>query len=382
MYKFINPFLSPLTRKMEEKTAPQTTKPFEKGYKLPSHERQVVVTGGAGYLGSVLVPMLLEEGYQVHVIDRFYFGRESLASVANHPRLKLTDMDIFYHENIPNLFKGVYSVIHLASISNDPSGDLDPNLTIQTNFLSTLSLARRAKTEGVRRFIFISSCSVYGASGDTYLDEKSQTGPVTLYALSKLQCENELIPMTNKKFSATMLRFATLFGYSPKMRFDLAVNVMAKRALQGQSLTIHGDGTQYRPFLHVKDASRSILQVLRSDPQAMNRKICNVGSEGLNFMIKDLAHQIHAFFPGSKLEQVPFSNDNRSYRVKFDYFEKLCQFQTKYVIEDGLKEISEAYRQGLLTNMDDEKYYNVEVMKKQIKGPTLTYSLASTPRWS
>lgn len=342
---------------------------------------KIVVTGGGGYLGSILVPMLLDSGYRVHVIDRFYFGRNSLANLEKNPNLKITEADILHHENVPHLFEGVRALIHLASISNDPSGDLDPNLTIQTNFLATMSLARRAKAEGVKQMVFISSCSVYGASADKFLDETSPVGPVTLYALSKLQCENELIPMADNSFSITILRFATLFGYSPRMRFDLAVNVMAKRSLQGKNLFVNGDGRQYRPFLHVKDAARSILYIINSDPSLVNKKVFNVGNENLNFMIKDLAVAIKSYFPHIPIENIAFNNDARSYRVQFNRFKEYCGFQAKYGIEDGLAEITNAHKAGLLENMDHENYYNLEIMKKILQNPKTNYSLASTPRW-
>ncbi|MFC1685694.1 NAD-dependent epimerase/dehydratase family protein [Nanoarchaeota archaeon] len=343
--------------------------------------KKVLVTGGAGYLGSVLVPMLLERGHKVHIVDQFYFGKEPLKGFIDHPNLKLTDIDVSHHENLPDLLKGVDTVIHLSGMSNDPSGDLDPNLTIQSNFLATVSLARRAKVEGVKQFIFISSCSVYGASGDNMLDEQSPVGPVTLYALSKLQCENVLLGLADPSFSTTMLRFATLFGYSPRMRFDLAVNVMAKRILQGKPLFLHGEGMQYRPFLHVKDASRSIITIMDEDKAITNKQIFNVGNKNLNFRIKDLVKVIQAYFPNSKVERVDVGKDVRSYRASFKKFEKIFNFEAKYSIEDGLKEIEEAFKAGLLKDMDNEKYYNVEVMKKLIKEKLITYSLASGPRW-
>ena len=315
----------------------------ERLVKKVDKEKQVVVTGGAGYLGSVLVPMLLTEGYRVHILDRFYFGRNAIKNIENHPNLKITNVDIFHHDNISDLFKDVGTLIHLASISNDPSGDLDPNLTIQTNFLATVSLARRAKAEGVKKIIFISSCSVYGASGDTFLDEQSPVGPTTLYALSKLQCENEILPLADSKFTVTILRFATLFGYSPRMRFDLAVNVMGKRALQGKSILLFGDGSQYRPFLHVIDAARAIMGVMKEETYITNKQIFNVGNSQLNFMIKDLVPLIQSYFPESKIEKVENNKDNRSYRVIFKKFERICGFQTLYDIEHGVREIESAF---------------------------------------
>ncbi len=344
--------------------------------------KEVIVTGGGGYLGSILVPMLLDLGYRVHIIDHFYFGRDSIKTIENHPNLKITQMDIFHHENIPGLFKNVDFFVHLASISNDPSGDLDPNMTIQTNFLSTISLARRAKLEGVKKMIFISSCSVYGASGDKFLDEQSSVGPVTLYALSKLQCENELLPMADSGFNVTILRFATLFGYSPRMRFDLAVNVMAKRALQNKNILLNGDGMQYRPFLHVKDAARSIIKVMEEDSSIVNKQVFNVGNSSLNFRIKDLVPLIQSFFPGSAIERAENNKDARSYRVSFKKFERICGFKPSCGIDQGVNEIIEAYKSGDLKDMDIPNYYNLEVMKKIIKEPLINYSLASSPRWN
>lgn len=343
---------------------------------------KVIVTGGAGYLGNVLVPLLLEAGKKVVVLDTFYFGKEHLAKYASNPNLSLIEVDVSHHENLPSLFKDVETVIHLAGLSNDPSGDLDPNLTIQTNFLGTLSLARRAKAEGVKKFIFISSCSVYGASGSTHLDEQSEVGPVTLYALSKLQCENELLPLADSKFSVTALRFATLFGYSPRMRFDLAINVMTKRALQGKSIILNGDGVQYRPFLHVKDASRAIMTVMDEDQSIVNKQIFNVGNSELNFMIKDLVILMQKFFKDAPIERLEGNRDNRSYLVSFKKFERICNFKAIYNVEYGVNEIKAAYEKGELPNMDDIQYYNLEVMKKIITQPLMQYSLASTPRWN
>ena len=344
--------------------------------------QEILVTGGAGYLGSILVPMLLEAGHKVHVLDIFYFGKKSLEKHIKNPNLRVTEIDVAHHENIPNLLKGIDAVVHLSGMSNDPSGDLDPNLTIQTNFLATMSLARRAKAEGVKKFVFISSCSVYGASGNAFLDEQSEVGPVTLYALSKLNCENELLPLADSKFAITILRFATLFGYSPRMRFDLAVNVMAKRALQGKNILLFGDGTQYRPFLHVKDASDAIMTVMREDTSITNKQIFNVGNSKLNFMIRDLVPLIQSYFKDSKIEKVENNKDNRSYKVSFKKFERICNFKASYGIEEGLKEIEEAFKSGELKDMDDTNYYNLEVMKKILKEPLIDYSVASSPRWA
>lgn len=343
---------------------------------------KILVTGGAGYVGSVLLPILLNKGYKVCVLDKFYFGESSIESIKNDPNLELIRLDIAHHENIPNLFKNVESIVHLASISNDPSGDLDPNLTIQTNFLATMSLARRAKAEGVKRFIFVSSCSVYGAGGSLFLNERSRLAPVTLYALSKLQCENELMLLADSRFSVTILRFATLFGYSPRMRFDLAINIMIKTALQEKSLILHGNGSQYRPFLHVRDAARAIVTVVEKKVSTVGKQIFNVGNSTMNFRIKDLIRSIQTYFPNLIVEKIENNNDTRSYRVNCKKFKMICSFSAEFDLAYGLKEIKEAFESVEPSSMDREEFYNVEVMKKIIKKPLITYSLASSPRWN
>jgi len=188
--------------------------------------------------------------------------------------------------------------------------------------------------------------------------------------------------MGNKDFCVTILRFATLFGYTPRMRFDLVINVMVKRALLGQNLIVNGDGIQYRPFLHVKDAARAIITVIESDPVFINKNIFNVGNEELNFTIKDLAIEIQKHFPNINIEKAPSNNDVRSYKVKFKKFEHICQFKPEVNLLEGVTEIEEAYKTAQLVDMEDINYYNLQVMKKLVREQTMTYSLALSPRWA
>ncbi|OFZ22293.1 MAG: hypothetical protein A2X94_02250 [Bdellovibrionales bacterium GWB1_55_8] len=344
--------------------------------------RTVLVTGGGGYLGSVLVPKLLEQGFYVKVLDCFYFGREPLRSVEGHPRLTVIEDEMLNHENHPDLFSGVDAVIHLASISNDPSADLDPNLTVRVNFFATVSLARRARLEGVRRFVFMSSCSVYGGAADKILNERSETGPLTLYALTKLQSESSLMELNAPGFAMTVFRSATLFGFSPRMRFDLAVNVMVKRAYQGHPLIVHGDGKQYRPFLHVEDAADALMDVISRNDNAASGKILNLGLDELNYRISDLARAIHARFPSLELTTVPESADARSYRVSFQAVREGLGIVPKRDIGFAIDELVQAFEDGIFGDMDDERYYNLMILKKA--NPTFLsyYSPAATPNWS
>lgn len=346
-----------------------------------AESRSILLTGGGGYVGTVLAPMLLEAGHKVKIIDQFYFGLEPLQAFRNHPGVTIIEEDILFQDNDPDLFEGIDTVIHLASISNDPSCDLDPNLTIRTNFLGTMALARRAKAEGVKQFIFASTCAVYGAADEQFLDESSQTGPVTLYALSKLESERELLKLNAPDFSITLLRFGTLFGLSPRMRFDLAINAMVKKALQNDVIIVNGLGKQYRPFLHVRDASRSLMAVMDAAPSVVSGETFNVGDERLNYQIDALAQTIASHFPGIKVEKILKNTDIRSYRPRFDKFKKALGMPLKYFIPEAVQEISDAYHAGTLGTMEEERFYTLNVLRKCHADPTPRSNLAVSTRW-
>lgn len=330
----------------------------------PIQGRHILVTGGAGYLGSVLVPALLDSGYDVSVVDLCTFGEESLQPVRSHPALRLYREDIARLDRLPELFRDIDVVMHLASVSNDPTCDLDPNWSIQTNYLATTALARRARAEGVQQFVFASSCSVYGASSTQLLDEQSHVGPVTLYALTKLASEREILELSSNDFRATALRFSTFFGLSPRMRFDLAVNAMTKRALRGENLIVNGAGTQYRPFVHVRDAVEALLLTLRADPAVVRGQIFNVGGDHLNFTIRGLAEEVQSAFPEIRIGHRDFNDDIRSYRVRFQKIREALSFTPRRSILHAVEEMREASSRGLLGNMEEEQYYNIAVMKR------------------
>lgn len=344
--------------------------------------RQVLVTGGAGYLGSVLVPLLLEHGFGAHVVDALYFGAGGLSSVRDHKRLTVTREDILHQENVADLFQNTDTVVHLASISNDPSCDLDPTLTIRTNFLATMALARRAQADAVRQFVFASSCSVYGASGNRWLDETSRTAPATLYALTKLECERELFKLATPEFSVVVLRLATLFGVSPRMRFDLAVNTMAKNGVMGRPIIVNGAGAQYRPFVHVRDAAAAVLLVVAASDPHLSGQVYNVGSDDLNYTIADLALGVSAAFERNEITSIANNNDARSYRVAFRKIREALNFIPGWTILDGVREVREAAGAGVFGDMDASRYYNLLVMKEIERTASVAPSLASTPRWS
>lgn len=344
--------------------------------------RHVFVTGGAGYVGSVLVPVLLDAGYEVSVVDRFLFGKEGLSAVTDHDRLHLYEGDIRNLKSFPNIFPEIDAVIHLASISNDPTADLDPNLTIETNYLATTALAHRARAEGVQQFIFASSCSVYGANSSRLLDELSHTGPLTLYALTKLASERDLLELSSNDFRVTVLRFSTLFGLSPRMRFDLAVNSMTKNVLQGKPLVINGSGNQYRPFIHVRDAVESLLLVVRSDPAVVRGQLLNVGADRLNFTITRLAEEIQELVPGTIITYQPAKEDTRSYRVRFQKVFETLRFTPQRSVADAVAEITVAFQRGQLGTMEEPSYYNLAVLKEAHRERAQRWAAVSSPTTS
>ena len=249
----------------------------------------VFVSGGAGYLGSVMVPMLLDEGYEVTVMDRLYFGREPLAPVLDNPRFHLIEGDITDLAAHNGFLDGVDAVIHLAALSNDPSSDLDPARTQRVNYEATMELARRAARAGVKRFIMASSCSVFGSDAAPIVDESSMPEPVSIYAKTKVESERDLFTLSAPGMAITALRMATLYGLSPRMRFDLAVNLMTMNAVTKRSIYVMGGGSQWRPFLHVVDASRAFMTALQAPAETIDRDVFNIGSEQHNYQISDLA---------------------------------------------------------------------------------------------
>jgi dTDP-4-amino-4,6-dideoxygalactose transaminase/nucleoside-diphosphate-sugar epimerase len=323
---------------------------------------KVLVTGGAGYLGSVLVPLLLDEGYEVTVLDRLYFGADTLASVADHPRFRLIEGDIAFLDDLNGFLEGVDSVIHLAGLSNDPSCDLDPERTERINYDSTIELARRAARAGVRRFLFASSCSVYGSNPAPVVDEESALYPVSLYAELKAKAETDLLVLPAPGMTITALRMATLYGLSPRMRFDLAINLMVMNAVRKRLIHVLGGGQQWRPFLHVVDASRAFLTALRAPAETVDHQVFNIGGDAENFTIASLATLVRDTLTDYDItiETVPDDADKRSYRVGFTKANEVLGFTTRCKVSDGIQELARAIGGGVLGDCSDTRFYTVK----------------------
>jgi nucleoside-diphosphate-sugar epimerase len=307
----------------------------------------VLVTGAGGYIGSVLVSKLLEKGYKVKAIDRFFFGTDKLKPHENLEIIK-EDTRVLPEE----VFGDVDYVVDLVAISNDPTGERFNEATWQINYYSRVRTAKLSKKHGVKRYIFPSSCSIYGFQEDI-VDENSSVNPLTTYAKANLQAEKDILPLADKDFTVVILRFSTVFGYSPRMRFDLAINGMTYGAWKTGKLPLMRDGTQYRPFVHVQDVAEVVIKFLEfPNTDKINGEIFNVGGNELNYQIGELGKIVASIVEketGKKVEIEWYGDpDKRSYRVSFDKIKKILGWEPKRKAEDGVREIIEKLESGEL----------------------------------
>ena len=326
---------------------------------------RIAVVGGAGYLGSTLCTHLLNLGYEVAAIDTHWFGDGSLNSLRGHPCFSSEQIDALHSDEVLPLLKGCQAVIWVAGLVGDPACNLDAGFTYGCNYRSTLTMAGICKWLGIGRFIFASSCSVYGRANDiAHLNEESATNPLSFYAQDKLVCEKALRGMADESFHPTILRLATLFGWSNRMRFDLVVNVLTARACKGEILEICGGG-QRRPFLHVKDAARAFASVLSSDLSLVANSTFNVGADINNHRIIDIAEFVCREIPSARVNFVPNTTDMRDYDVDFSKIARSLDYETQISVPQGIAEISERMSNANGINIADSVYVN-EKMTRQL----------------
>jgi nucleoside-diphosphate-sugar epimerase len=322
----------------------------------------ILAAGGSGYIGSVLVPQLLEHGHRVTVLDRLYFGDTLAAPIARYgtDRLRIVRQDVRTFDT--SLLDSVDVVVDLAGISNDPSCDLEPEVTQSVNVGGTKRLAAAAQKRGVRRYIFSSSCSVYGHGEGPGLVETSPRQPVSLYARTKAETEEFLFDLARQPGSSmdvTCLRLATVFGLSPRMRFDLAVNVMTKNAYVQRRITVDGGGRQWRPFVHVRDAARAFELALTGDRSKLAGEVFNVGADSSNIQVLNLAFRVRDAIPGTEIVHAPTDPDLRDYNVSFEKIRRVLDFRTEHTIDDGIREILGALREGGV-DPDERRWYTLK----------------------
>lgn len=323
----------------------------------------VTVIGGAGYIGSVLVRKLLKQGYNVTVLDALLYGDESIRDLYDHPSFEFIHGDFRNIEMVVRALQYADAVVHLGALVGDPACALDEKLTLEINLAATRMIAEAARGFGVQRFIFASTCSVYGAS-DQILDEHSALNPVSLYARTKIDSERVLLALNDDHFAPVILRFATVYGLSPRPRFDLVINLLAARAVVEKQITIFG-GEQWRPFIHVDDAAEAILKCLEAPIHAVKSQIFNVGSNDQNYQIAQLGHIIKEIVPDVEVVIQGNDVDKRNYRVSFSKIRKHLGFIPRYTVFDGILEIKYAIESGRIRDYRDIHYNNYKTLSDE-----------------
>jgi nucleoside-diphosphate-sugar epimerase len=311
--------------------------------------QKVLVTGAAGYIGSVLVRELLERGHQVTALDTFYFGHESLSGVAEHIRLVEADV----RDVSADVIAGHDAVIDLAGIANDPIAELKPDITYSINHRGRVRMAKLAKAAGVRRYVAPSSAGNYGYHLEGYVTEETPVNLLTTYTKANYAWETEIKPMADKNFSVTILRQSTVFGISPKMRFDLIVNDFVRQIYLNRKIKLVADGLEWRPFVHVRDACTALMTVIEADGEKVNGQLFNVGTTAQSMQIKDVIAEIKRALPevDFAVEYGGAHFDKRDYKMNCDKIAKVLGFKAKHTVKDGAREIWD----GMESKMIDPK---------------------------
>ncbi|MBT4352347.1 NAD-dependent epimerase/dehydratase family protein, partial [archaeon] len=320
--------------------------------------KSVLITGGAGYLGSILARKLLGRGHKVRILDNLLYGNDSIKNLKNNPNFEFVKGDLKHIDVVAKAATGINAVVHLAGIVGDPACSISPKYTIEQNFLSTVNIANICKYNQINRFIFASSCSVYG-HGNKILNENSKLNPVSLYARDKINSENGIMNLANDNFSPTIMRMGTLYGWSFRPRFDLVLNILTALAIRKGEFSIFG-GDQWRPMLHVADAADAYVLAIEASTKKVGKQIFNIGSNDQNFKILDIGKIVNKIIP-SKMNVDGKDFDKRDYRVNFDKISNVLKYKSSHSIEDGIKEIRDAM--GSNFDYTNAKYNNFKFLK-------------------
>ena len=328
---------------------------------MDSGLKRVMVTGGAGYVGSSLVPKLLDAGHAVSVLDLYLYGDDLFEAYRDHPRLREVKGDLRDPESVARALEGCDAVIHLACISNDPSFDLDPDLGKSINFDCFRPLVKASKDAGVRRFIYASSSSVYGIKNDPDVTEDLPLQPLTDYSKYKAMCEDVLMAEREPGFVTVILRPATVCGYAPRLRLDLTVNILTNLAMTNGKITVFG-GQQLRPNLHVEDMTDLYQRLLEADTASVDGKVWNAGYH--NLKVCEIADMVRERV-GDQVEIVVTpTDDHRSYHVSSERLLREFGFSAKRSVSDAIMDLKSAFEAGRVPNsMTDDKYYNIRRMQ-------------------
>jgi len=322
---------------------------------------KVLVSGGAGYIGSVLVRLLLERNYQVRVIDNLLYGGESIVDLLNNSNFEFYKGDIRKQQDLLNVLEGIDVIAHLAAIVGDPACAKQPDIALETNLNASKVFYDLANKNRVKRFVFASTCSNYGKmkNSNIYVNEESILAPVSLYAETKVQFEQFLLKQDkNNICKPTCLRFSTVYGLSSRPRFDLTVNEFTREIALGRELVVFGEQF-WRPYCHVIDLARSVINVIESNDEQVAFEVFNVGDTEENYTKQMIVDEISRQIPDAKIKFVKKDEDPRDYRVNFDKIRNRLKFNIKMKVPDGIFQINKAISSGLIKNPDDDKYRNV-----------------------
>ncbi|HUR53902.1 MAG TPA: NAD(P)-dependent oxidoreductase [Gemmataceae bacterium] len=329
-----------------------------------TEKHTVLVTGGAGYVGSVLVPKLLAEGHSVRVIDTYYFGDDVLSAVKGNPNLTEIKADMRDRPTLDKALKGCTAVIHLACISNDPSFELDPTLGKSINYDAFFPLVELSKKHGVSRFIYASSSSVYGIKDEENVTEELSLQPLTDYSKYKAMCEEVLDKAREPGFTCLTLRPATVCGYSPRLRLDLSVNILTNLAVNKREITVFG-GSQHRPNLHIQDMTDLYCQTLTWPAEKIDGKIYNAGWQ--NLTISEIAEIVKAEVGPDVKIVTSKTDDLRSYRVSSEKIKRELGWAPRYGVPDAIAELVAAFKAGKIPNsLTDPRYFNIKTMNNHL----------------
>jgi nucleoside-diphosphate-sugar epimerase len=326
---------------------------------------RVLVTGGAGYIGNYIIEEALDRGYEVRVLDSFLFGDHALDVLRDDDALEIREGDIRHIEDLSYAFQDVDAVIHMAGIVGDPACGVNEQATQSVNVEATKALVEVCKLHDVKRLVFASTCSVYGASELMELNEGSYLNPLSLYAKSKIDSEEIILYGTHDEFAEendvtpTILRLGTIFGWSRRMRFDLVVNLLTAKAVLEGDIPVYG-GEQYRPLVHVQDAARAFVDVLDAPESAVDHQIFNVGDNALNYRIKEVGHLVEEQIPGAEMRFVEHKEDERTYRVSFDKINHIIGWEAERDIPDGVREIRDWIEEEDVTDYERSDFRNSE----------------------
>jgi nucleoside-diphosphate-sugar epimerase len=340
--------------------------------------QRILVTGHAGYIGAVMVPRLREEGFAVTGLDTFYFEGCDLGELPGQiPELRVDLRDVSAGD-----MAGFDAIIHLGALSNDPLGDLQPALTEEINHAASVRLARAAKLAGVRRFLYASSCSIYGASGLEPLTEEAALAPLTPYATSKVQTEQDLARLADADFSPVFLRNATAYGFSPRLRVDVVLNNLTCWAFTTGKIRIMSDGTPWRPLVHVADIASAFIAALRAPTEVIHNQALNVGANEQNYQVREIAAVVRAEMPACVIEYSgAIGPDPRNYRVNFDKISRLLpEFRVRSEARAGVRELRENFaRHGFTTeDFQGRRYSRLAQLRYLLE----TKRLDSALRWT